>query len=245
MSDPNQPQQPDPAQPGPTPPGPPPPQPQYGQQPPQYGQPQYGAPQYPPPGQPPYGAPQYPQQPGYPPPGQPYGSPPPPAYPYASWWSRVGAYLLDRIVVPLPGYLLAGLGAFIAFKDARSVTTTYSGDYYYDSDSELTNVNGVGIAIMVAGILLALALLVWNMVFRQGNTGQTLGKKWLSISVVREADGRPLGPGMAFVRWLLLWILGDLCFLNFLWPLWDPRHRCWHDMLVTSVVIKGAVTAPQ
>ncbi|MFD4181280.1 RDD family protein [Rhodococcus sp. NPDC058514] len=242
MSDPNQPQQPDPAQPGQTPP-----QPQYGQQPPQYGQPQYGQPQYgqPQQGQPQYGAPQYPQQPGYPPPGQPYGSPPPPAYPYASWWSRVGAYLLDRIVVPLPGYLIAGLGALIAFKDSESVTT-YSGDYYGPySDTELTNVNGAGIAIMVAGILLALALLVWNMVFRQGNTGQTLGKKWLGISVVREADGRPLGPGMAFVRWLMLWFLGDLCFLNFLWPLWDPRHRCWHDMLLSSVVVKGAVAVPR
>ncbi|MFC7451308.1 RDD family protein [Rhodococcus daqingensis] len=236
MSDPNQPRPPDPTQPGQTPP-----QPQYGQQQPQYGQPQ--------PGQPQYGAPQYPPQPGYPQPGYPppggpyYAPPPPPAYPYASWWSRVGAYLLDRIVVPLPGYLLAALGAVIAFKDARSVTTGYSGDYYYETETELTNVNGLGIAIMVAGILLALAILVWNMVFRQGGTGQSLGKKWLGISVVREADGRPLGAGMAFVRWLLLWILGDLCFLNFLWPLWDPRHRCWHDMLVSSVVVKGAVTA--
>ncbi|TQF74998.1 RDD family protein [Rhodococcus spelaei] len=171
--------------------------------------------------------------------GQGYAAPPMPIWPYASWWSRVGAYLLDRFVVPLPGLIVAGIGALVAFKDSSSTTTTYSGDYYSESSSELTGVNGAGIALMVAGFLLTLVILIWNVVFRQGTTGQSVAKKWLGISVVRESDGRPLGPGMAFVRWLLLWILGDTCFLNFLWPLWDSRHRCWHDMLVTSVVIRA------
>ncbi|MFF0818468.1 RDD family protein [Rhodococcus sp. NPDC003318] len=161
-----------------------------------------------------------------------------PVYPYASWWSRVGAYLLDRLVVPLVGYVIAGIGAFMAFKDASSTTVTYRGEYYVESTSELTGVSGAGIAVMVVGILLAVALLVWNMVFRQGRTGQSVAKSWLGIAVVREVDGRPLGAGMAFVRWLLLAVLGELCFLNFLWPLWDARRRCWHDMIVSSVVIR-------
>ncbi|GAA4472317.1 hypothetical protein GCM10023094_04300 [Rhodococcus olei] len=217
---PGPPQQPGPPQPGFSPPG-------Y----PQQGYPQQGYPQqgYPPQGYPP---------PGYPPPQ--YGPPPVPVYPYASWWARVAAYVLDGVAIPLLGYVIAGIGAYIAFKDATDTTTTYRGDYYYESSTELTGVNGAGIALMVAGILLALALVVWNMVFRQGRTGQSVAKSWMDIAVVREVDGRPLGAGMGFVRWLLLVVLGELCFLNFLWPLWDPRKRCWHDMIVQSVVIRTA-----
>ncbi|WP_052030742.1 RDD family protein [Rhodococcus triatomae] len=184
-------------------------------------------PGYPPPGYPP---------PGYPPPG--YAVPPMPAYPYASWWARVTAYLLDGIVVPLVGYVLAGTGAFIAFKDASSTTVTNRTEFVTETTTDLDGVSGTGIAIMVGGILLALALVVWNNVFRQGRTGQTIAKSWLDIAVVREVDGQPLGAGMAFVRWLLLVVLGDLCLLNFLWPLWDPRSRCWHDMLVSTVVVR-------
>ncbi|MFD4293606.1 RDD family protein [Rhodococcus sp. NPDC058532] len=181
------------------------------------------------------------QPPGFPPPPAPrYATPPMPAYPYASWWSRVGAYLLDGIVVPLAGYVVAGIGAFVAFKDAGTTTTTYGGDHYTSRTVETTGVSGAGIAVLAAGILFALALVVWNMVFRQGRTGQSVGKSWLDIAVVREVDGRPLGPGMALVRWLVLVVLGDACFLNFLWPLWDARHRCWHDMLVSSVVTRTA-----
>ncbi|MFD1815882.1 RDD family protein [Rhodococcus gannanensis] len=161
-----------------------------------------------------------------------------PAYPYASWWARLTAYMLDAIVVPLVGYVLAGVGAFIAFKDTSSTTVTNRTDYFTETTTNLDGVSGTGIAIMVGGILLALALVVWNNVFRQGRTGQTVAKSWLDIAVVREADGRPLGAGMAFVRWLLLVVLGDLCLLNFLWPLWDPRSRCWHDMIVSTVVVR-------
>ncbi|WP_253277196.1 RDD family protein [Rhodococcus sp. RD6.2] len=248
MTDPEHPdaQSPGPAQPPPGFPQHGPPQqgpPQQGppqQGPPQQGYPQQGPPQqgYPQQGYPPPG---YPQQ-GYPPPGYPpqYAARPMPVYPYASWASRFAAYLLDGIVIPLVGYVIAGIGAFLAFKDASSTTVTYSGDYYDETTTNLDGVNGAGIAIMVAGFLLAVALVVWNNVFRQGRTGQTVAKSWMDIAVVREVDGRPLGAGMAFVRWLLLVVLGDLCFLNFLWPLWEERKRCWHDMLVSTVVIRTA-----
>src|SRR5262245_31938217 len=83
----------------PPPEGPPPgqgqPQSGYGQQP--YGQPGYGQPGY---GQPGYGQ-------------QPYGAPPPGAYapPYANWLYRAGSYLIDAVVLLLPGYILYGASA--------------------------------------------------------------------------------------------------------------------------------------
>jgi uncharacterized RDD family membrane protein YckC len=95
-------------------------QPQYGQ--PQYGQPQYGQPQYgQPPGQPQYGQPQYGQPQYGQPPDQGYGAPVyggggyPAAPGYsaygqpgqgggrvASMWSRLGALILDVLIIGIP-----------------------------------------------------------------------------------------------------------------------------------------------
>lgn len=161
--------------------------------------------------------------------------PPQPAYPYASWISRVVAYLLDNFIVPLPGVILMIVGAVIAFSGAE--VSTYDTYDTYESSS-VDGVNAAGIVIMFVGGLAILLIEVWNYVFRQGNTGQSLGKKWLGISVVREFDGVPLGPGMALLRWIIMAIVGGACFINYLWPLWDQKSQCWHDMVVRSVVIR-------
>ena len=142
------------------------------------------------------------------------------------------ASILDGFVIPLPGVILAGIGAVIAF--SGSEVTTYD-----DGSVSAEGGNPVGVIVMVVGILAIFLIEVWNLVFRQGNTGQTLGKKWLGISVIRESDGVPLGPVMALLRWIMMAILGGACFLNYLWPLWDSKHQCWHDMVVRSVVVRA------
>ncbi len=203
--DPNKPPQPGPPQYGQ--------QPQYGQ-PPQYGQqPQYGQPQY---GQPPGGA----------------FYPPTPTYNYASWGSRVAAYLLDGWVVALPGTALIIIGYIMLFS---SLETT-SDEYGYTTTADF---NAGAIAVVLVGVLISIAISVWNVGYRQGTTGQSLGKKWMGISVVSEPSGQPLGFGMSIVRWVLSSALGGACFLNYLWPLWDAKKQCWHDMIIKSVVIKA------
>ena len=83
---------------------------------------------------------------------------------------------------------------------------------------------------------------MWNSVFRQGRTTQSLGKKWLAISVVDERTGQPIGAGSAFGRWLMHAYIDTLfgaCLpLGFLWPLWDARKRTWGDMAVGSIVVR-------
>lgn len=215
-------------------------QPNYGQQPPQYGQPQYGQPQQPQYGQQPpqYGQPQY-GQPQY---GQPqyagaFGAPGgqyPGAGNYASWGSRVLAYILDALV-SLPGTIIMIIGYVVLFSSAETSTDSYGYTTVDDVDSGGA---GLGIGLIFLGAVVGLAIAVWNLGFRQGKTGQSLGKKWLNIKVVNEASGQPLGVGGAILRWILLAVLGGLCFLDFLWPLWDQKKQTWHDMIIKSVVLK-------
>lgn len=181
--------------------------PPYGQQPPGYGQQPYGQP------------PAYGQQPiGY-------GGPVPP---YASWWSRVGANIINGLIAAVITLILLIPGLIVAFKDAEIDLVT----------GDITNVYGAGVALIVVGVLVGIAFQIWNWGVRQGKVGQSIGKSALHIQVVRGADGRYLGVGFGILRWFMYYLFTNVCFLDVLWPLWDPRKRTWHDMVVSSIVIR-------
>jgi len=201
-------------------------QPQYGQGHPQqgYGQPQYGQPQY---GQPQYGQPQYGQQPygqaPYGGQGYGYGTPAPPL---ADWAPRAGAYLLDGLISGLP--ILIGYGVFLANVIPRADNT------YPDDAPEIW-----AIVVFVASWLVSLGLSLWNRVFRQGKTGQSVGKSALHLKLVDTTYFQPVGAGKAFLREFLSGLFNNACFLNLLWPLWDDQKQTWHDKVMSTYVIKS------
>ena len=210
--------------------------PQYGP-PPQYEAPQYGAPQY--------AAPQYGAPPQY---GPQYGAPPqygaygyaqqqygaPPTYDYASWGARVGASLLDGLLT-LPITILMVAGFFVLFAGAE--VTEYSDGSIKEVDLNSGGVTA-GVVLIVLSVVGGLAFTIWNVIVRQGRTGQTIGKKWVGITTIGERTGQPLGVSTSFLRYLLASILTSACFLNVLWPLWSDKKQCWHDMIINSVVIR-------
>ncbi|WP_030712297.1 RDD family protein [Streptomyces sp. NRRL S-237] len=182
--------------------------PQYGypQQPPQGGAPQYGYPQQTPP---PYGA--------YPPPGMPApGMPGTGMPPLAHWGLRVGATLLDALIIAGPMYALMGVGAAVA------------------SDESTEAIAGI---LSLVGMLYALGMGIFQL-YREGTTGQTIGKKIVGTSVHRELDGATLGFGMAFVRRLAHFLDGAACYIGYLWPLWDEKKQTFADKVCSTVVIK-------
>ena len=193
----------------------------YGQQPP--GQPGgYGQQ---PPGQPGGYGQQVPGQPGGP---QPYGQVQPYGYGYApagggdfaSWISRVGASLLDGLISGLP--ILIGYIVLFASID----TTT----------DDVSPIGGIAVAL---GFVASLALSIWNQGYKQGTTGQSIGKRVLGIKVVGQKTGQPVGFGKGLLRLLLHGIFNNACFLNVLWPLWDDQNRTWTDMVVETYVVQA------
>lgn len=221
----------------------------YGQQPvpPQQPQPQqpYGYPQQPP-AQPGYGYPQQPQSPygtvpqqaqgpyGYGGYGQPAG-PVPGMPPFASWGARVGATLVDFLIVGLVPMILVGIGygQFIAV----AVDAVKACDATNTDVCAGPQMPGGALALIGIGALLSLIGGLF-LCYREGKTGQTPGKKALGISLLREADGRPLGFGMAFVRRLCHGLDGAACYIGYLWPLWDDKKQTFADKILSSVVVK-------
>lgn len=174
-----------------------------------------------------------PQSPGYP------AAPPPPApqagwgdasatgtpgaygapTPYADWIKRVGAYLVD-VVLLLPGYLVAAVGLAIGGSGDPGET------------------NAFGILLAVVGYVGVFAVAVWNMIFRQGRTGWSIGKQVVGIRLIGERTGQPIGAGLNFVRGLAH-ILDSLpCYLGYLWPLWDAKRQTFADKIMSTVVIE-------
>ena len=139
----------------------------------------------------------------------------------AGFVTRLVAFFIDQLI--LAGVLsIIVLSAGVMFESFRLRELLGTGD--------LTR--------QFAPILLSAAALVLNFVYYAGFwvlAGQTPGKVVLGLSIV-QADGRPLRPRAAIVRWLGYWVSG-IFFLGYLWILADDRRQGWHDKLAGTLVV--------
>jgi uncharacterized RDD family membrane protein YckC len=145
--------------------------------------------------------------------------------PLAGWWRRVGASLLDSLLVMVPYFV----GGMIALALMETVPDPLGG-----TNEQFTPGSGVSLAL---GLLVALGLVVWNRYFRQGRRGQSLGKQALGIRLVSAREGQPIGAGLAFGRDIAHFLDGVL-YIGYLWPLWDPMKQTFADKIVGSVVVR-------
>ena len=180
-------------------------------------------------GQNPYGQNPYGQQPAY---GQPaYGQPGQglPGTGYSHWIKRVGAAIIDQLVlfvaaVPLwIGYGILAASAETTTNPDGTVTTT-------------TDAGPLAFALILLGALLYLAAFIWNVCLKQGRTGYSVGKGVLGIRLLKEETGQPLGAGMSFVR-QIAHVLDSICYIGYLWPLWDRKRQTFADKVIGTVVV--------
>ena len=184
-------------------------------------------------GQPnPYGPPNpYGQQPAYGQPQAPYGQPGYGFAPdYSNWFKRVGAYLIDSILVSVAGFptwigqgMLAASTETVTDSNGNVTTTTDGG--------------GAALLLILLGLLMSLAFFIWNTCLKQGRTGYSIGKGALGMKLISEQTGQPIGAGMSFVRYLAHILDALPCYLGYLWPLWDAKRQTFADKIIKTVVI--------
>ena len=209
-----------------------------------------------PPGPPPGNYPPPPPPGGYPPPPPPQGgyAPPPPGvgYPppppgqqvpqlpqdaYTSWFTRVVAWLIDYI----PAYIIFGIGWGVWFATQDTACLTESTDYSVDSTCATAPSVGGQLAVFIAS-LAALAFVVWNLGYRQGTTGSSIGKSVMKFKVVSEKTGQPIGFWLSVVRELIYLVASYVC-LGIVWlvavlfPLWDAKRQSLADKIMTTVCL--------
>ncbi len=182
---------------------------------------------------------------------EPQAHPPPPpeaeipAVPaLASWGRRVGAFVLDWLIVAIPaGALQAALmPAVFAAGGHPEGRQVMPGEHVLD----LGQVSGgEGLLLIGGAISLAIYLAVpftYFVILHGGKRGQTIGKRILGIRVCDENTGLPIGYWRALGRLLITWGMWFLLYipgiLDALWPLWDDRNQALHDKVVRSLVVK-------
>jgi uncharacterized RDD family membrane protein YckC len=148
-----------------------------------------------------------------------------PVAPFASWIQRVGAYIVDYLVYLVP----FGILSFVF--QPKATTATVNGQ------TTTTSSGGNLVLALVFG-LLALAVVIYNR-WILGGRGQSLGKRALNLRLLGEQTGQPVGTLMAFVRDIAHLVDGLICFVGYLFPLWDSRRQTLADKIVKTVVVKA------
>jgi hypothetical protein len=205
--------------------------------------PQYGSAEPPPPAAPGGSAPPPPADAGYAPPPPPaYGQPGPPVQPgqqgygaapsytgpyeqtasvgtLAQWPQRALGWVIDFIALAIPGYILYWLGAPKTTIVGNTVTSTGPGFLYY------------------LGGLYILGLWIYNRWYRGGTTGYTIGRGVAGCKLVKESTGETIGMGMAFVRDIAHIVDSIICYVGWLFPLWDTKRQTIADKIMSTVVL--------
>ena len=147
--------------------------------------------------------------------------------PFAPWWQRASAFLIDFsavvtaiFTVAVPILVLAGFRG----NHPSDTAKTWLPILLLAS----TLVVGVGYAIVL-----------------EGRSGQTWGKRAVGLVVLAE-DGSACGYGRATSRELLgrtviggiSWLLVLPGLLSYLAALWDPEHQTWHDRIGETIVVR-------
>jgi uncharacterized RDD family membrane protein YckC len=92
-----------------------------------------------------------------------------------------------------------------------------------------------GALVIAAGVLLIMALYLRAL----AKTGQTWGRRIAGLQVIDARSGAAPGWGKAIGRSLFAYFIsGSICYLGYLWMLWDGDKQTWHDKVAGTLVIR-------
>ena len=97
--------------------------------------------------------------------------------------------------------------------------------------------SALGLILSFVFGLAALAFAIWNFGYRQGTTGSSIGKSVLKFKVVSEKTGQPIGFGLSIVRQLRHVVDAIICYIGYLFPLWDAKRQTLADKIMTTVCL--------
>ncbi|AFM18807.1 hypothetical protein Mycch_4085 [Mycolicibacterium chubuense NBB4] len=190
------------------------------------------APPPPPGGYPPPPHGNYPPPGAFPPPqGGGYPNAPAPVLPkeaYTPWFTRVLAWFIDNI----PVFIIVGIAQGIAILTGDNNCVDYNGGLSCTSSYSV-----VGSIVTFLGSVLSLAYVVWNYGYRQGTTGSSIGKSVMKFKVVSEKTWQPIGFGLSVVRQIAHIVDAIICYIGYLFPLWDRKRQTIADKIMTTVCV--------
>lgn len=143
---------------------------------------------------------------------------------YAGFWIRVGAALIDAVLIIAITY---------------PILYAIYGAAYFDEDK--ASIVAGPADVLISWVLPAVAsILFWL------SKQATPGKMALSLRIVDARTGKTLSVGQSIGRYLGYFVSMLPLGLGLIWVGFDARKQGWHDKLSGAVVIrsKGSTTRP-
>jgi uncharacterized RDD family membrane protein YckC len=150
---------------------------------------------------------------------------------YTRWTTRVAAYLIDWtpiwviVLIPFVGLLVAG--------DMECIDAIYGSGQAYCSAA----VSDFWTSIQFIAFLPGAVYFFWNFCYRQGGTGQSVGKSVMQFKVVSEKTWQPIGFWLSLVRQIAHYVDQLICYVGYLWPLWDGKRQTLADKMLGTVCV--------
>lgn len=141
---------------------------------------------------------------------------------YAGFWVRVGASLIDTVLLLLV---------------TSPILVIIYGWAYYDT-SEFILFHGTG-DVLVSWVLPPIAIILF-WIYKQA----TPGKMAVNARIVDVRTGGPPSTGQCIGRYFAYFISAIPFCLGFLWVAIDRRKQGWHDKLAGTVVIRNPGPEP-
>lgn len=155
----------------------------------------------------------------------------------ARFWIRLAAVLLDALIsLAFAVPFLIGIVVVLVAGPTRRTTCSYDDGAPYACDVPAGGPIALAVLIGIVGVV---AYVVWFQGVLPGR-GATPGKRIVGLRIVDSRSGLPIGTGRALGRYFFAsFISAQICYLGYLWNLWDRDKQTWHDKVVSSYVIRA------
>lgn len=142
---------------------------------------------------------------------------------YVGFWPRVGASIVDTIILlPIITPLLVSIYGWGYFTDPEKGFVAGPADF------------------LISWVLPALGVIAFWL-YRQA----TPGKMLVGARVVDAETGGALSTGQAVGRYLAYFVSVIPLFLGIIWVAFDPKKQGWHDKLAGTVVVRPKDRGPK
>ena len=91
--------------------------------------------------------------------------------------------------------------------------------------------------IAAIGWLWSIAASVY-LAIQLGQYGSTPGMRLIGLKCISKTTGQPIGAGMGVVRAIAHFVDSIICYIGWLFPLWDSQRQTLADKIIGTVVIK-------
>lgn len=132
-------------------------------------------------------------------------------YEYAGFWIRLGASIIDNIIIMVA---LVPIGMLMGWNTMYSSEMTSTADWLWQ-------------------ILMA-AFCVFCWVKFAG----TPGKRLLRLKVLDERTGENVTVGQGVIRYIGYFPAILVLFIGLIWVAFDPKKQGWHDKMAKTVVVR-------